>query len=154
MEFDRFDVTLCGWQHVKIQLVTNHPSCGVVVQLQLFDDCDSVGVSGRARVSGVQQTAAFKVEVKVNQTWLSVALCPQKPWGLLGTGAQDDHLDFHTAPELSMRHVLNVPFMPLATQSVNQSVGQGSMPFSVSRDKLNTTIIKNSRHRHNNHYKK
>ena len=24
----------------------------------------------------------------------------QKPYGLLGTGAQDGHLDFHTAPEL------------------------------------------------------
>ena len=32
--------------------------------------------------------------------WLSVALRPQKPSGLLGTGAQDGHLDFHTAPEL------------------------------------------------------
>ena len=32
----------------------------------------------------------------------SVALRPQKAWGLLGTGAQDVHLDFHTAPELCM----------------------------------------------------
>ena len=30
----------------------------------------------------------------------SVALRPQKTVGLLGTGAQDGHLDFHTAPEL------------------------------------------------------
>ena len=36
---------------------------------------------------------------------LSVALRPQKPQGLLGTGAQDSHLDFHTAPELSARGV-------------------------------------------------
>ena len=28
------------------------------------------------------------------------ALRPQKPQGLLGTGSQDDHLDFHTAPGL------------------------------------------------------
>ena len=26
--------------------------------------------------------------------------------GLLGTGAQDVHLDFHTAPELSWAHVM------------------------------------------------
>ena len=32
--------------------------------------------------------------------WLSVALRPTKTVGLLGTGAQDVHLDFHTAPEL------------------------------------------------------
>ena len=31
---------------------------------------------------------------------LSVALRPQKNVGLLGTGAQDGHLDFHIAPEL------------------------------------------------------
>ena len=29
-----------------------------------------------------------------------VALRPQKPQGSLGRGAQDGHLDFHTAPEL------------------------------------------------------
>ena len=28
-------------------------------------------------------------------------LHPQRPYGLLGTGAQDGHLDFHTVPELS-----------------------------------------------------
>ena len=33
--------------------------------------------------------------------WFSVALRPQKPYGSLGRGAQDGHLDFHTAPELS-----------------------------------------------------
>ena len=32
--------------------------------------------------------------------WLSLALRPQKPYGLLGTGAQGGHLDFRTAPEL------------------------------------------------------
>ena len=32
----------------------------------------------------------------------SVALRPQRPKGLLGTGAQDGHLNFHTAPELSL----------------------------------------------------
>ena len=32
--------------------------------------------------------------------WFSVAIRPQKPVCLLGTGAQDGHLDFHTAPEL------------------------------------------------------
>ena len=30
--------------------------------------------------------------------WFSVALRPQKPQGSLGRGAQDGHLDFHTAP--------------------------------------------------------
>ena len=30
----------------------------------------------------------------------NVALRPQKPQGSLGRGAQDGHLDFHTAPEL------------------------------------------------------
>ena len=29
----------------------------------------------------------------------NVALRPKRPYGLLGTGAQDVHLDFHTAPE-------------------------------------------------------
>ena len=33
--------------------------------------------------------------------WFNVALRPQKPYGSLGRGAQDGHLDFHTAPELS-----------------------------------------------------
>ena len=33
--------------------------------------------------------------------WFNVALRPQKPEGSLGRGAQDGHLDFHTAPELS-----------------------------------------------------
>ena len=37
-------------------------------------------------------------------TWLSVALSPQKPVGLSGTGAEDGHLDFHTAPELCQLH--------------------------------------------------
>ena len=32
--------------------------------------------------------------------WFNVALRPQKPKGSLGRGAQDVHLDFHTAPEL------------------------------------------------------
>ena len=32
--------------------------------------------------------------------WFNVALRPQKPQGSLGRGAQDGHLDFHTAPEL------------------------------------------------------
>ena len=31
----------------------------------------------------------------------NVALRPQKPLGLLGTGSSDGHLDFHTAPESS-----------------------------------------------------
>ena len=34
--------------------------------------------------------------------WFSVALHPQKPYGSLGRGAQDGHLDFHSAPELSV----------------------------------------------------
>ena len=29
-----------------------------------------------------------------------LAVHPQKPVGSLGTGAQDGHLDFHTAPEI------------------------------------------------------
>ena len=32
--------------------------------------------------------------------WFNVDLSPQKPYGSLGRGAQDGHLDFHTAPEL------------------------------------------------------
>ena len=32
-------------------------------------------------------------------TTSNVALRTQKPYGLVGTGAQDGHLDFHTAPE-------------------------------------------------------
>ena len=44
--------------------------------------------------------------------------------GLLGTGAQDSHLDFHTAPELSMSGGVYVPWvytrarweLPYATQ--------------------------------------
>ena len=36
----------------------------------------------------------------MNLVSLSGALCPHKPSGLLGTGAQDGHLDFHTATEL------------------------------------------------------
>ena len=30
----------------------------------------------------------------------NVALCPQRPYGLFGRGAQDSHLDIHTAPDL------------------------------------------------------
>ena len=41
--------------------------------------------------------------------WLSVALRPQKPSGLLGTGAQDGHLDFHTAPGLCIPPVSTAP---------------------------------------------
>ena len=36
----------------------------------------------------------------MNRVSFNGALCPHKPSGLLGTGAQDGHLDFHTAPEL------------------------------------------------------
>ena len=35
--------------------------------------------------------------------WFNAALRPQKPQGSLGRGAQDGHLDFHTAPELDIR---------------------------------------------------
>ena len=34
------------------------------------------------------------------EAWFSVALRPKKPYGSIGRGAQDDHPDFHTAPEL------------------------------------------------------
>ena len=35
------------------------------------------------------------------EAWFNIALCPQKPEGLLGWTAQDGHLDSHTAaPEL------------------------------------------------------
>ena len=32
--------------------------------------------------------------------WLKSCFTSTETVGLLGTGAQDDHLDFHTAPEL------------------------------------------------------
>ena len=35
----------------------------------------------------------------------NVALRPHRPYGLLGTGAQDGHLDFHTAFELFFGHL-------------------------------------------------
>ena len=35
--------------------------------------------------------------------WFIVASRPQRPYGLLGTGVQDGHPDFHTAPELRER---------------------------------------------------
>ena len=41
-----------------------------------------------------------EAELDQQRFGLSVALRPQKPVGLLGTGAEDGHLDFHTAPEL------------------------------------------------------
>ena len=34
------------------------------------------------------------------EAWFNVALRPKKPYGSIGRGAQDDHPDFHTAPEL------------------------------------------------------
>ena len=39
------------------------------------------------------------------RSWLSVALRPQETVGLLGTGVQDGHRDFRTAPELCQKHV-------------------------------------------------
>ena len=48
------------------------------------------GGRGRAGATDTQMQGSF-----------SVALRPQRPYGLLGSGtAQDGHLDFHTAPEL------------------------------------------------------
>ena len=38
--------------------------------------------------------------MRTGQFKFTVALRPQRPSGLLGTGAQDGHLEFHTAPEL------------------------------------------------------
>ena len=40
------------------------------------------------------------VELGCQDDRFNVALCPHKPTGSLGQGAQDGHLDFHTAPEL------------------------------------------------------
>ena len=40
-------------------------------------------------------------QAKTNaEAWFNIALRPRKPEGSLGTGAQDGHLEFHTAPEL------------------------------------------------------
>ena len=46
-------------------------------------------------------TSTFTQLLSHDSWWWSVALRPQK-LGLFGTGAQDVHLDFHTAPELCM----------------------------------------------------
>ena len=41
-----------------------------------------------------------------------VALLPQRPYGLLGTGARDVFLDFHIAPELGRENSSNVALRP------------------------------------------
>ena len=42
-------------------------------------------------------------------------LRPQRPYGLSGTGAQDGHLHFHTAPELCCHFKFNVVLRPQRT---------------------------------------
>ena len=55
--------------------------------------------------------------------WLSVALRPTETVGLLGTGTEDGHLDFHTAPELSdiwrwgKREIIIIPIAALSPQN-------------------------------------
>ena len=55
----------------------------------------------KKRVGGGGVLGGGEGRVTVDLFFLSsVALHRQKPPGLLGRGAQDGHLDFHTAPEL------------------------------------------------------
>ena len=63
-------------------------------------------ISGR-EVTKTNETCVHSVKCRGFQKcliiitfWFSVALRPQEPWGLLGTGSQARHLDFHTAPDL------------------------------------------------------
>ena len=42
------------------------------------------------------------------QAWFNAALRPQKPYGSLGRGAQDGHLNSHTAPELCIPECTSV----------------------------------------------
>ena len=45
-----------------------------------------------------------KTQIVFNHSWLKCCLTSTETVGLLGTGAQDVHLDFHTAPELWFNH--------------------------------------------------
>ena len=44
-----------------------------------------------------------------------VLLYVHKNWSLLGTGAQDGHLDFHTAPELCQCNLVHEPIVYITT---------------------------------------
>ena len=59
----------------------------------------------RERILGPRTaTSAFTqlLNSESSQFEFTVALRPQRPYGLLGTGNQDGHLDSHTVPELGV----------------------------------------------------
>ena len=58
-------------------------------------------VCGRKATQSTELRSCVKVEVAVLvDGWLKCCFTSTETVGLLGTGAQDVHLDFHTAPEL------------------------------------------------------
>ena len=50
--------------------------------------------------SGRNASAAFVTDVALPKDWLKCCFTSTETIGLMGTGAQDAQLDFHTAPEL------------------------------------------------------
>ena len=70
-----------------------------------------------------------------NRSSSSVALRPQKPYNYGPRGAQDVHLDFHTAPELSSSMLLYVrtirDWEPRTSTQLLGSVSCSSVQFNV-----------------------
>ena len=67
--------------------------------------CTERLLGGKSHAALENRTRVSIVSMGIGPTiyqlsFFSVALRPQRPYELLGWGAQDVHLDFHTAPEL------------------------------------------------------
>ena len=74
--------------------------------------------------------------------WFNVALRPHKPLGSLGRGAQDGHLNFHTAPELLIKCVTVSDTIAHDAESYSQFHTVTVLRCRVNdRIKLNTLFI-------------
>ena len=68
----------------------SHTNTVQLIRRQLWSLCSTFGITNQARLS-----RSFLLLLLLKCSFTSTEIV-----GLLGTGAQDGHLDFHTAPEL------------------------------------------------------